>query len=112
MDSYPAPPTNQDRRDEGPTASAHLTISLTKIDSSMTVPATEGRYVMRLVASLIGLAVMTVICPTVTLREGRHVLPGRWIACLVIFELITGFVLAVLPYKDPRPVGGHLGGNR
>jgi hypothetical protein len=93
--------SSAERHDE-PTASAHLTISLTKLDSSIQVPAGQGRYMITLFASLTGLAIMAVICPVVTLHEGRHVLPPGWMIFFLIFELAAAVFVAALPYRQSR----------
>ena len=54
---------------------------------------------INLFASLAGLVTMAVICPTVTLREGRQVLSAGWATFLVIFEMAPAIFLAALPYR-------------
>jgi hypothetical protein len=85
---------------EEPTASAHLIISLTKIDSSVTVPAKQARDLIRVFASLTGLTIMAVICPAVTLNEASHVLAPGWTAFFLTFELTAAIIVALWPYRS------------
>lgn len=87
---------------EEPTAAAHLTIRLTGIDSSVRVPATQARDLMRIFASLTGLTIMAVICPAVTLNDAGHALSPGWIAFFLIFELTAAIIVAIWPYRS-RP---------
>ena len=85
---------------EEPTAAAHLTISFDKIDAGVKVPARQAPDLIRLFASLTGLAIMAVICPAVTLNEARHALSPSWTAFFLIFELTAAIIVALWPYRS------------
>jgi hypothetical protein len=84
---------------EEPTASAHLTISLCKIEAGVSVPGRQAHHVIQVFASLTGLAIMAVIGPAITLTQGRHILPTGWIVLFLLIEIAAGATLAALPYK-------------
>ena len=97
-----SPATGLEDHPQEPTAAAHLTISLYKIDSSVTVPAKQARDLITLFASLTGLMIMAVLCPAITLTEGRHVLTPGWTVFFLTFELASGILIALWPYRARR----------
>jgi hypothetical protein len=96
-------PVHKEDESHEPTAAARLSINSHGMDVNISgIPPRDVRDLIMLIASLSGLVVLAVICPVITLQEGRHVLSPDMTEFFFALELMCGVIVALWLYRIRR----------